>query len=39
MTVETERLTLERITPALAQRIVERDERPGDQWHPEYPIP
>ncbi|WP_066460253.1 GNAT family N-acetyltransferase [Sanguibacter suarezii] len=32
------RVTLEPITPELAQRIVTREERPGDDWHPEYPF-
>lgn len=31
-------MTLEPITPALAARIVAREERAGDRWHPEYPF-
>ncbi|MDQ4214806.1 GNAT family N-acetyltransferase [Microbacterium capsulatum] len=31
-------MTLDRIDPALAARIVARDERDGDHWHPEYPF-
>jgi len=31
-------VALEPITPALARRIVARDERPGDRWHAEYPF-
>ncbi|OII38856.1 GNAT family N-acetyltransferase [Plantibacter sp. MMLR14_011] len=38
MIIRTERTTLESISPALARRIVERDERDGDAWHPEYPF-
>ncbi|WP_423922830.1 GNAT family N-acetyltransferase [Frigoribacterium sp. 2-23] len=38
MTLHGTRLTLEPITPELARRIVERDERPGDAWHVEYPF-
>ncbi len=38
MQISSERLTLERITPQLAARILVRDERPGDGWHPEYPF-
>ena len=38
MIIRTERTTLEPISPALARRIVERDERDGDAWHPEYPF-
>lgn len=30
--------TLEPITPDLAARVVARDERPGDDWHAEYPF-
>lgn len=29
---------LEPITPATAARILSRDERPGDRWHPQYPF-
>ena len=32
-------MRLDPIDPALAARIVARDERPGDGWHPEYPFP
>lgn len=35
--IQTARSTLEPITPALARRIVDHDEQPGDGWHPEYP--
>ncbi|WP_285036414.1 GNAT family N-acetyltransferase [Plantibacter sp. ME-Dv--P-095] len=38
MTIHTARTTLEPISPALARRIVERDERDGDAWHPQYPL-
>jgi RimJ/RimL family protein N-acetyltransferase len=38
MKIETARLTLEPISMSLAQRIVERDERSGDNWHPDYPL-
>jgi RimJ/RimL family protein N-acetyltransferase len=38
MNIDTDRLVLQRIDPELAQRIVARDERPGDRWHPEYPF-
>jgi RimJ/RimL family protein N-acetyltransferase len=31
-------VTLEPITPELARRIVVRDERDGDHWHPDYPF-
>lgn len=31
-------VTLSPISPALARRIVARDERPGDDWHPSYPF-
>jgi RimJ/RimL family protein N-acetyltransferase len=26
------------IAPTLARRILDRDERPGDLWHPDYPF-
>lgn len=38
MTLLGDRVALEPISPALAHRIIERDERPGDGWHPEYPF-
>ncbi len=38
MNIETERLVLESISPALAGRIVARDQTDGDNWHPEYPF-
>lgn len=38
MFVETPRIRLEPITPELARRILARDEREGDAWHPEYPF-
>ncbi|WPF80671.1 GNAT family N-acetyltransferase [Sanguibacter sp. 4.1] len=38
MTHDHPRVTLEPISPALAQRIVDRTEIPGDDWHPEYPF-
>lgn len=31
-------MRLDPIDPALAARIIVRDERPGDDWHPEYPF-
>lgn len=38
MLLEGTLVTLERITPELAKRIVERDERPGDNWDVSYPL-
>jgi len=38
MYIETERLTLESISPDLAQRIVAGDRTNDDHWHPEYPF-
>lgn len=38
MTPDSDRVVLERITPALARRIVAREELPGDDWHPDYPF-
>lgn len=38
MTLDRPRVTLERISPTLAQRIVDRAEIPGDDWHPDYPF-
>ena len=38
MSIITERISLEPITPTLAGRILAGDERPGDAWHPEYPF-
>lgn len=38
MKIEREHLVLEPLTTALARRILVRDERPGDDWHPEYPF-
>lgn len=32
------RVTLEPISPDLARRILDRSERSGDAWHPEYPF-
>lgn len=32
------RLALEKISRELAIRILAREERPGDAWHPEYPL-
>ena len=29
---------LTRITPAIARRIIDRAEQPGDDWHPDYPF-
>ncbi|VXB87519.1 conserved hypothetical protein [Microbacterium sp. 8M] len=31
-------MRLDPIDPALAARIIAREERPGDDWHPEYPF-
>ena len=39
MILRNDRVVLEPLTPDLAQRIVARDERPGDRWHAEYPFP
>jgi RimJ/RimL family protein N-acetyltransferase len=36
--IHSARLTLEPISAELARRIVARDERAGDAWHPEYPF-
>lgn len=38
MDFETERLALDSISPALAGRIVARDQTDDDNWHPEYPF-
>lgn len=38
MMITAPRITLERLTPTLARRIIARDEKPGDAWHPEYPL-
>lgn len=38
MTATPPRVVLEPISPALARRIVDRTELPGDDWHPEYPF-
>ena len=38
MILRSARVVLESISPELAQRIAARDERPGDNWHPEYPF-
>ena len=38
MSIHSERLSLERITPELARRIVVRDEHLDDHWHAEYPL-
>lgn len=38
MILRGSRVVLEPISPALARRIVARDERPGDHWHAEYPF-
>jgi len=38
MILRSSTVALEPITPALARRIVARDERPGDRWHAEYPF-
>jgi RimJ/RimL family protein N-acetyltransferase len=38
MTLLGDRVALEPISPALAHRIILRDERSGDDWHPEYPF-
>jgi RimJ/RimL family protein N-acetyltransferase len=38
MNIETEHLVLESISPALAGRIVARDQTDSDNWHPEYPL-
>lgn len=38
MQFNSKRLTLERITPELASRILVRDELPTDKWHTEYPF-
>ncbi|OIH94004.1 MULTISPECIES: GNAT family N-acetyltransferase [unclassified Curtobacterium] len=38
MTLQNDTVALERITPALARRILVRDERPDDAWHAEYPL-
>ena len=38
MSIHSERISLERITPELAGRIVARDEHLDDRWHAEYPL-
>ncbi len=38
MPLQSAHVVLEPISPSLARRIVARDERPGDDWHPEYPF-
>jgi len=38
MILDGARVSLEPISPQLARRIVAREERPGDRWHPEYPF-
>lgn len=38
MVIRGDLTALEVITPELARRIVRRDERPGDDWHAEYPF-
>lgn len=38
MIIRSSRLVLESISPALAQRIADREELPGDDWHAEYPF-
>jgi RimJ/RimL family protein N-acetyltransferase len=38
MDVTTERLVLHPLTPAEAQRIVDRDPGPEDRWHERYPF-
>ena len=38
MIIQTERLTLQSITPEIAGRIVAREGRGDDLWHPEYPF-
>ncbi|UFS58179.1 GNAT family N-acetyltransferase [Subtercola endophyticus] len=38
MSLQTAHVALEPISPSLARRIVVRDERQGDNWHPEYPF-
>ncbi|KQX07678.1 MULTISPECIES: GNAT family N-acetyltransferase [unclassified Leifsonia] len=38
MSITSERISMEPLTPSLARRILARDERPGDAWHPEYPL-
>ena len=38
MTLLGDRVALEPISPALAHRIIARNERPGDAWHPDYPF-
>lgn len=38
MTLLGDRVALEPISPALAHRIIARDERPDDAWHPDYPF-
>lgn len=38
MIIHTERATIEPISAELARRIIARDEKDGDAWHPEYPF-
>lgn len=38
MLLADDRVILDRITPSIARRILDRQERPGDDWHPDYPF-
>ncbi len=38
MTLENSRIVLTPIDPATARRIIAREEREDDNWHPEYPF-
>jgi RimJ/RimL family protein N-acetyltransferase len=38
MHIESDRVILESISPALARRIIARCETADDHWHPEYPF-
>ncbi|SDP23651.1 Protein N-acetyltransferase, RimJ/RimL family [Microbacterium testaceum StLB037] len=38
MILHSARVALEPISQELARRIVDRQEQPGDNWHPEYPF-
>ena len=38
MTITTDRLLLEPISPEYAARVVAGEPAPGDDWHPEYPF-
>lgn len=38
MLLRNDQVSLESITSSTARRILDRQERPGDRWHAEYPF-